>query len=83
MLKAMLALVAIVAGSAAAHAQARDNYPVCLRVFGPLNYEECRYTSIPQCKATASGRAAECFVNPFFASAAEPRGRRHRRHQDY
>jgi hypothetical protein len=55
-------------------------YPVCLHVYGRINYYECRYTSLPQCNASASGRAAQCVINPYFASAGEPAGyRRHRR----
>jgi Protein of unknown function (DUF3551) len=55
-------------------------YPVCLRVYDRTNYYECRYTSLPQCAASASGRAAQCVTNPYFASAEEPAGyRRHRR----
>jgi hypothetical protein len=54
-------------------------YPVCLHVYR-VNYYECRYTSLPQCNASASGRAAQCLINPYFASAQEPAGyRRHRR----
>ena len=55
-------------------------YPVCLHVWGPLNYYECRYTSLPQCNASASGRAAQCMINPYFASGRVPADyRRHRR----
>src|SRR6267142_7011853 len=56
-------------------------YPVCLHVYARgANYYECRYTSLPQCNATASGRAAQCVINPYFAGAQEPAGyRRHRR----
>jgi hypothetical protein len=54
-------------------------YPVCLHVYGRTNYYECRYTSLPQCNASASGRAALCFINPYFARAEKPtRYRRHR-----
>jgi hypothetical protein len=79
---AILGLLAISAISAAgtAPAQAGYDYPVCLRVYGDPTYDECRYTTIAQCAATASGRAAQCFVNPFVASAAVgPQGRRHAR----
>jgi hypothetical protein len=57
-------------------------YPVCLHVYGltGFNYYECSYTSLPQCKASASGRAAECVINPYFAGAEEPRERHYRRH---
>jgi hypothetical protein len=44
---------------------------------------ECDYTSLAQCNASASGRAAQCYINPFFALAhqqASP-GRGHRRRQ--
>ena len=54
-------------------------YPVCLRVYGPATYYECRYTSLPQCNASASGRSAQCVINPYFGGAQEPgRYRRHR-----
>ena len=77
---AILAIGTISIGAAAA--QTYDPaYPVCLHVYrGGANYYECRYTSLPQCNASASGRAAQCVVNPYFASAADRAGyRRHRR----
>jgi hypothetical protein len=68
---------------APARAQTYDPaYPVCLHVYSRgANYYECRYTSLPQCNASASGRAAQCDINPYFAGAEEPRAgyRRHRR----
>jgi Protein of unknown function (DUF3551) len=74
---AILAIGTISTGTAGA--QTYDPaYPVCLRVH--THYYECRYTSLPQCNASASGRAAQCFINPYFASAEVPAGyRRHRR----
>ena len=74
---AMLGLLAISAISAvgAAPAQAGYDYPVCLRVYGPASYNECSYTSIAQCKATASGRAAECYPNAFAAVRHRAAGR--------
>jgi hypothetical protein len=56
-------------------------YPVCLHVYrAGANYYECRYTSLPQCKAMASGRAALCVINPYFAGAQDHAGYpRHRR----
>src|SRR5215475_8208690 len=54
-------------------------YPVCLHLYDRgANYYECRYTSLPQCNARASGRAARCVINPYFASDEEP-GKRHYR----
>ena len=78
---AMLGLLTISAISALAPvpAQAGYDYPVCLRVYGPASYNECSYTSIAQCNATASGRAAECYPNAF-AAAPAPAGRSYRRH---
>ena len=67
-----------VAGPAAAQTYA-PGYPVCLHVWGPANYYECRYTSLAQCDASASGRAAQCIINPYFARAEEPIGRSYRR----
>jgi hypothetical protein len=79
-----LAVLAIgtIAAAAPARAQAWDpNYPVCLRVYGPVSYNECRYTSLAQCAGTASGRSAQCVVNPYFASAEAPVRRHYRRHR--
>lgn len=77
---AVLALGAI-SLAAPAHAQTYgSNYPVCLHVYGPITYYECSYTSLPQCNMSASGRSAQCVVNPYFANASEygPVRRRHR-----
>jgi hypothetical protein len=79
-----LAILAVgtVLTAAGAYAQTYDpSYPVCLHVYGRATYYECRYTSLAQCNATASGRPATCVVNPYFASAyQEPSGRHYRRH---
>jgi hypothetical protein len=75
-----LAILAIGALSIAqpANAQTYDpHYPVCMQVFGDPTYFECRYSSIAQCKGSASGRGAECLLNPYFAGAAAPADRRH------
>jgi hypothetical protein len=68
-----------------AQAQTYDpSYPVCLHVYGKISYYECGYTSIPQCNLSASGRSAQCVVNPYYAAARGPgataRYRRHHRH---
>jgi len=61
------------------HAQTYDaNFPVCMQVYVPRGgYIDCSFTSLPQCQATASGRGAQCYANPYFAYAHKPR--RHRR----
>ena len=71
------ALTVAVAGMLLAALPARaqtyaPGYPVCLHVYGQVTYYECSYTSLAQCNASASGRAAQCVVNPYFASAAVP-----------
>ena len=79
---AMLA-IATVLSAAPARAQTYDpDYPVCLKVYGPVTYYECRYTSLAQCAGSASGRSAQCLVNPYFANAREyPSGRHYGRHR--
>jgi hypothetical protein len=66
--------------SGAAYAQTyAPGYPVCLKVYGPTTYNECLYTTMAQCNASASGRSAQCYPNPHFANA-EVSPARHRRH---
>lgn len=79
-----LAILALATGFAARTAFAQTyapGYPVCLHVYGRVAYIECRYTSIEQCKATASGRAADCEINPYAANGGvfAPPLRHHRR----
>ena len=78
---AALAIVTIAAVLAAVPARGQTydpTYPVCLQTYGIAGGNiECSYASLAQCSATASGRAAQCISNPFFAGA--PMGpRRHR-----
>jgi hypothetical protein len=78
-----LTILAIGMASAAPSARAQTydpNYPVCLQIYQGWNdyYFECSYTSLPQCNMSASGRAAQCIVNPFYAGAKAPPGRRER-----
>jgi hypothetical protein len=93
-LPALASLIVLTVGSSAigtlvgagpAQAQTYDpNYPVCLHVFGEVNYYECRYTSLPQCAMSASGRGAECVVNPYpYAANADQESpvRHHRRYR--
>jgi hypothetical protein len=75
-----LAILTIAATLAAPSARAQTyggSYPFCLR--WERSYD-CSYTSLAQCNASASGRTAQCFINPYFASAQMPAGYwRHRR----
>lgn len=80
-----LAMVAIGAGMMLMPAQAQTydpSYPVCLHVYGKVSYFECSYTSLSQCNMSASGRSAQCDINPYFAHASEaPGSPRHKRHR--
>ena len=66
--------IGVVIAVTAATAQTYDsNYPVCLQVYAPEGgYIDCSYTSMPQCNATASGRGAQCSLNPYFAPCGWP-----------
>jgi hypothetical protein len=66
---AMPVVVAIVLAAGPARAQTYDpKYPTCLQTYGrDGNYIACRYTSLAQCRLSASGRAAQCLTNPYFA----------------
>jgi hypothetical protein len=46
------------------------DYPVCLHIYGKVRYYECRYTSLEQCAMSASGRPAQCVINPYPGKAA-------------
>ena len=73
--------IATVSLAGPAEAQTYDPaYPVCLQIYqgGIADYYfECAYTSIPQCQASASGRAAQCVVNPYYGKGkVAPRKKR-------
>jgi hypothetical protein len=58
--------------------------PVCMHVvqWGGGDYYDCSYHTMAQCAASASGRAAQCDLNPYYAGpTASPR--RHDRRGDY
>jgi hypothetical protein len=79
--------VATVSAAPSARAQTYDpRYPVCLKVIATLGGEhyECDYTSLEQCAPAASGRPAQCVINPYYAgAAAAPRGRDWRYRRGY
>lgn len=80
MISALLALGAVAAAAPASAQTYGAGYPVCLHVYGPVTYYECAYSSIPQCNASAAGRAAQCVVNPYVAAAPPVRYARRYRH---
>ena len=78
----LILAIGMISAAAPARAQTYDpNYPVCLQVYERTNYYECRYTSLAQCAGSASGRAAQCRTNPYFANAYQEPGRRYKRHR--
>ena len=60
----LLVIVGALIAVAPAQAQTFDpRYPVCMHVYSGANggggdWYDCSFTSLPQCRATASGRAA-------------------------
>jgi hypothetical protein len=85
----ILVLIILAVGAvhvaAPAPAQTYDpNYPICLQIYDNMVhfYFECSYTSMAQCQASASGRAAQCVVNPYPANTyTNPRPRHKRSHK--
>jgi hypothetical protein len=72
--------IAMTSAAVPARAQTYDpNYPVCMQVYQRGGgYIACGFTSMAQCQATASGRAAQCLVNPYYAGYAGPYRRKRR-----
>jgi len=69
--------------AASSPAEARD-YRYCLQ--SPLVGipGDCSYDTYAQCRASASGRYADCNINPRFAFGEQPLPRRYRHYrQDY
>jgi Protein of unknown function (DUF3551) len=66
---ATILTIATVLVALPARAQTYDpNYPVCLQTYAIGGGRiDCSFTSLPQCAASASGRAAQCLNNPYFA----------------
>jgi hypothetical protein len=78
---AILTIAAVLTATPAAAQTYDPKYPVCLQVYQGFTdyYFECAYTSLAQCNMSASGRAASCVVNPYYAGAKARRDRRQRR----
>ena len=80
-----LAILTIATVLTAAPSEAQmysPDYPVCLQAYGRNGgYVECAYTSLAQCNQSASGRPAQCIINPYFAGEGlrDPHYRRHPR----
>ena len=83
----VLALAILVSGMVLAAGQARAQtydpaFPVCMHVItNEAQYEDCRFYTLAQCAMSASGRAAQCNINPFYAGAPASLGRNDRRNR--
>ena len=80
------AIMVMVLLAAPARAQTYDpSYPVCLQIYQSMvdYYFECRYTTMAQCAASASGRSAQCVVNPYYAKPQTKRSKRQKRSSNY
>ena len=80
LVKLIFAMLALAMAFVATSVQAQiydPSYPVCIHVYGVQEGDliDCSFTSLAQCKASASGRAAMCLINPYFV---HPSGRRRR-----
>jgi hypothetical protein len=75
--------IGIVSAAAPASAQTYDPaFPVCMHVVSwGTSYEDCAYFTLAQCAMSASGRAAQCNINPYFAGANASLKRKDRRHR--
>jgi hypothetical protein len=64
--------------AAPSQAQTYDpRFPVCMQVYSrDGSLIGCGYTSMAECAASASGRAAQCFANPYFARTDRRASRR-------
>ena len=83
-----LALTIVTMGIALAAGQARAQtydpaFPVCMHVipWGGGAYYDCTYYTMAQCAASASGRAAQCDLNPYYAGATASPRRNDRRYR--
>ena len=80
------AMTAMVVLAPPAAAQTYDpSYPVCLQIYRSMVdfHFECGYTTLAQCAASASGRAAQCVVNPYYAGPPTRRSKRQKRSSNY
>ena len=81
---ALTILAATIALPAPARAQTYDpSSPVCLQIYQGIAdvYFECGYQTMAQCAASASGRSAQCVVNPYYGGPKTKRSKRQRSQQ--
>jgi hypothetical protein len=79
----MLAGVMVLAVVPATAQRYDPRFPVCIQVWewGGSSNIDCSYTSLDQCRMTASGLSATCYANPYWPQTrqASPADRRRSR----
>lgn len=79
----MIFALGMVWTAAPARAQTYDpHYPVCMHVVGlGSSYDDCSFVTLAQCTQSASGRAAQCNINPYYAGGRDAFARSDRRYR--
>ena len=77
--RAMIGTILVIGTLAISPTQAQTydpRYPVCMqRYTRDGNSIGCGFTSLAQCQASASGLAAQCYANPYYAHATRKASR--------
>jgi hypothetical protein len=82
MLRWTLLAAAILAVTPATAQRYDPYYPICFEgKIGDSYRIDCSYTSLDQCRATASGLGATCRINPYWSQANRIPPGRSSRHQ--
>src|ERR1700712_1079805 len=66
---AILTLAAVAAAGPARAPTYNPRYPVCMEMYDGFRTFICAYTSLEQCRWSASGMGAVCVVNPYPAGS--------------
>jgi uncharacterized protein DUF3551 len=79
---AILVTVAVLPSAPAPAQTYSPDYPVCMEAYRWGGSDiDCGYTTLAQCRMSASGRGAMCVINPNFAGSQMPRAPHDRRHR--
>jgi hypothetical protein len=76
----VISVFGMVSMSAVARAQTFDpRFPVCMHVVGLGSvYDDCSYFTLAECAQSASGRPAQCNINPWYRGPRNAGERRDR-----
>jgi predicted secreted Zn-dependent protease len=63
--------IAAISGTPAQEQTYGSAFPVCIQTYGITgNAIDGSYASMDACRASASGRAAQCIANPYYAATS-------------